>query len=147
MAPAKRGGRRRSRPGPPPEPSPRRRGPDPEWADIRPCAVCGRESRSFGYVHQLRHDLYPTYRFCSLRCQGAGAAIAGGHHGMIDKTGMETQAIRDARRPFAEVLTELGLMEHFFDLTAEQIDQLIEAAVDGFQHSMQGQALNDDLPW
>jgi Family of unknown function (DUF6511) len=46
-----------------------------------------------------------------------------------------------------EILTELGLMEHFFDLTAEQIDQLIEAAVDGFQQSMQGQALNDDLPF
>jgi hypothetical protein len=147
MAPAKGGGRRRSRPTPPPEPSPRRRGPDPEWADIRPCAVCGRESRGFGYVHQLRYDLYPTYRFCSLRCQGAGAAIAGKYSGMIDKTDMEKQAIKDARRPFAEILTELGLMEHFFDLTAEQIDLLIETAVDGFQQSMQGQALNDDLPF
>ena len=66
---------------------------------------------------------------------------------MIDKTDMEQRAIKDARRPFAEILTEFGLMEHFFDLTAEQIDQLIEAAVDGFQHSMQGQALNDDLPF
>ena len=36
---------------------------------------------------------------------------------MIDKTDMEQQAIKDARRPFAEALTELGLMEHFFDLT------------------------------
>jgi hypothetical protein len=147
VAPAKRSGRRRSRPDPPPEPLPRRRGPEPEWADVRACGICCRESRGFGYVHQLRHDLYPTYRFCSLRCQGAGAAIAGRHNGMIDKTDMEQQAIKDARRPFAEVLTELGLMEHFFDLTAEQIDQLIEAAVDGFQQSMQGQALNDDLPF
>jgi hypothetical protein len=125
----------------------RRRGLDPEWAHVRPCAICARESHGFGYVHQLRHDLYPTYRFCSLRCQDAGAALAGRHSGMIDKTDMERRAIKDARRPFAEVLTELGLMEHFFDLSAEQIDQLIEAAVDGFQQSMQGQALNDDLPF
>ena len=38
-------------------------------------------------------------------------------------------------------------MEHFLDLSAEQIDQLIEAAVDGFQQSMQCHALNDDLPF
>jgi len=66
---------------------------------------------------------------------------------VIDKTEMEQQAIKDARRRFAEALTELGLMEHFFDLGAEQIDQLIEAAVDGFQQSIQCQALNDDVPW
>jgi hypothetical protein len=66
---------------------------------------------------------------------------------MIEGTEMEQQAIKDARRPFAEALTELGLMEHFFDLSAEQIDQLIEAAVDGFRQSMQRQALNEDLPF
>jgi hypothetical protein len=146
MASAARRGRRRSEP-PPPAPPPRPRGPDPEWADVRPCAVCCRGSRGFGYVHQLRADLYPTYRFCSLRCQGAGAALAGKSNGMIDKTDMEQQAIKDARRLFAEALTELGLMEHFFDLSAAQIDRLIEAAVDGFQESMQRQALNDDVPW
>jgi hypothetical protein len=122
-------------------------GPDPDWACVRPCAICGREARGFGYVHQLRADQYPTYQFCSLHCLNAGAAIAGRHGGVIDKTEMEQQAIKDARRPFAEALTELGLMEHFFDLSAEQIDQLIEAAVNGFQESMQRQALNDDLPF
>jgi hypothetical protein len=122
-------------------------GPDPDWAYARPCAICGRQARGFGYVHQLRHDVYPTYRFCSQRCLNAGAAIAGRRNGMIDKTDMEQQAIKDARRPFAQALTELGLMEHFFDLSAERIDQLIEAAVDGFQDSMQRQALHDDVPW
>ncbi len=146
MALAKGRMRRRARPSRV-EPPPRRRGPDPTWADIRPCAICCRESRGFGYVHQLRPDLYPSYRFCSLRCQNAGAAIAGRQNGMIDKTDMEQQAIKDARHPFAEILTELGLMEHFFDLSAEQIDRLIEAAVDGFQASIQRQALNDDLPF
>jgi hypothetical protein len=130
-----------------PEPPPRPRGPDPEWAYVRPCAICCRQAKGFGYVHQLRPDRYPTYRFCSLRCQGAGAATAGRHGGVIDKSEMEREAIRDARRPFAEILTELGLMEHFVDLSAEQIDQLIEAAVDGFQQSMQCQALNDDVPF
>ena len=66
---------------------------------------------------------------------------------MIDKTDMEQQAIKDARQNFAEVLTELDLMAPFHDRTAEEIDRLIEAAIDGFQSSMQRQSLNGDIPF
>ena len=66
---------------------------------------------------------------------------------MIDKTDMEKQAIKDARRHLAEALTELGLMPPFHDRSAADIDRLIEACIDGFQDSMQRQALNDDLPF
>ncbi len=66
---------------------------------------------------------------------------------MIDKTDMEQKAIVDARRFFAEALTELGLMEAFHDRNPENIDQIIEACVDGFQDSMQRQSLNGDVPF
>ena len=58
---------------------------------------------------------------------------------MIDKTARETQALRDARQDFAEALTALGLMAPFFDRSAAEIDQLIEAAVTGYVESMQRQ--------
>lgn len=58
---------------------------------------------------------------------------------MIDKTAREARAIRDARKTFAEALTELGLMAPFFDRSGAEIDKLIEAAVTGYVESMQSQ--------
>ncbi len=114
---------------------------------MRLCAICGRQDRGFGYVHHLRPDRFPSYKFCSMRCLDAGSALAKRNNGMIDKTDMEKQAIKDARRFFAEALTELGLMEPFHNRSAEEIDRLIEAAIDGFQDSMRRQTLNDDIPF
>lgn len=66
---------------------------------------------------------------------------------MIDKTDLEKQAIKDARRNFAEVLTELDLLAPFHDRAPDEIDRIIEACVDGFQESMQRQAMDDPLPF
>jgi hypothetical protein len=116
------------------------RGPDREaLARVAICAVCAREAHGFGYVHWLQHDRYPYHRFCSLRCQDAGSAIAERNNGMIDKTAREAKAIRDARMLFAEALTDLGLMDPFFHRTAADIDRLIEAAVTGYVDSMLAQ--------
>ncbi len=111
----------------------------------RPCAVCGRAPRGFG-LRPARQGL-PWHHFCSMRCLEIGSARVKRGRPVIDKTRMERQAIKDARRPFAEALTELGLMEPFHDRTAEEIDRLIEACVTGFQDSMQAQALNDAIPF
>ena len=112
-----------------------------------PCAVCGREARGFGYCHQLQWDRNPHHRFCSMACLTAGSTIAQRNFGMIDKTDMETRAIVEARRNLAEALTEMGLMQAFFDRSAEDIDCLIEACVDGFQASMRRQSDAGDIPF
>ena len=114
---------------------------------MRPCRVCGRAARGFLYTHQLRPDRYPTYAFCSRLCQDTGAAIAKRHKGMIDKTDMEARAIKQARRFFAEVIQELGLMPAFENRSAAEIDRIIEACVDGFREAMGREALNDEIPF
>jgi len=116
------------------------------------CALCGRETRGFGYVHQLRWGAFPHYRFCSMACCEAGGALAERSGGVIDKTPMEARAIKEARRPLAEVLVEMQLMAPFHDRSAAEIDRIIEACVDGFQASMQRQAaerdpLDDPIPF
>lgn len=113
--------------------------PDPELARIGFCALCSRQARGFRYVHQPTADRYPRHSFCSMRCLRGGAALAFRTNGMIDKTDLERRAIRDARQLFARALTDLGLMAPFLDRTAEDIDTLIEACVDGFQESMKRQ--------
>jgi hypothetical protein len=91
-----------------------------------------------------------------MRCLDAGAASARENNGMIDKTARELQALKDARKPFAEALTNLGLMDAFYNRTAAEIDLLLEAAVTGFIESMQhqvaakernGQLLDDSIPF
>jgi hypothetical protein len=114
---------------------------------MRLCTVCRRVAKGLYYTHLQRPELHPTYAFCSVRCLRAGAAIAKRNLGMIDKTKLETQAIKAARQEFAEVLTELGLMPSFHERSADEIDRIIEACVDGFQQAMQRQVLNDDVPF
>ena len=90
-----------------------------------------------------------------MRCLDNGAAWARENNGMIDKTAREIQALKDARKPFAEALTNLGLMDAFYSRTTAEIDQLLEAAITGFVESMQRQgaakertgSLDDPLPF
>lgn len=51
---------------------------------------------------------------------------------MIDKNALEKLALQRTRKRFGETLMELGLMEPFFNRSAEDIDRLIEACVDGY---------------
>lgn len=143
---------RKAAPRPPAKAEPRRSGSEPVPGSHRlVCALCVREAKGFGYQHRL-DTTFPRHRFCSIACCEAGGALAQRSGGVIDKTPMEAQAIKDARRPLAETLTELGLMAPFHNRSAAEIDRIIEACIDGFQASMQRQAAErgpffNDIPF
>ena len=145
-------GRARRAPAPPRHPPSPRRGSTPEDQVRRhTCALCGRAAKGFGYVHGLRFETHPRLAFCSMACCEAGGALAMRSGGVIDRTPMEARAVKDARRPFAEALAELGLLAPFHDRSAAEIDRVIEACVDGFQDSMRRQAaaldpMSDPIP-
>jgi hypothetical protein len=65
---------------------------------------------------------------------------------------METQAIKEARRFLRRSAEGMGLMPTFQKRSAQEIDQVIEACVDGFQESMRKQVAakdgcNDEIPF
>ena len=65
-----------------------------------------------------------------------GAQMAARANGMIDKTDMETRALKMARHNLAGTLSRLGLMEPFANRSAADIDAIIESCVDGYQAAM-----------
>src|SRR5262249_4469499 len=98
--------------------------------------------------HRL-HVSKPEYPFCSMACMDVGVKLAG-QIGVIDQsklTGMEKQAIKDARHAFAAALERLELMPHFENLSGAAIDSLITAAVEGFRASMQRQTACGEVPF
>ena len=103
------------------------------------CALCHRAARGFGF-RQPGPRTPPVYAFCSMACMDAAMALIQPETGiMIDKTEQEQAAIQHARRYVAEALLDLGLMAPFYDRKPEEIDQLIEAALNGFQDGMSRQ--------
>lgn len=124
-----------------------------DHAGIAYCVICQRKARGRGYCYQLKWDAFPYYQFCSKRCQDIGVLRANsGNLGMIEKTAREQRAIKAARKNFAEVITELGLMPPFHGRSADDIDRIIEACVDGFQRSMVNQPkdmneFDDQIPF
>jgi hypothetical protein len=109
------------------------------------CSVCLGPARGFGF--QPVGTALPPRFFCSLAHQHFWARAFsqrtpnGEDDPMIDMSEIERLAVRHARRNFAEVLAELGLMAHFHDRGAAEIDRIIVAAVEGYREFMRSAEL------
>ena len=130
---------------PPPSPA--------EVAARHLCALCGRTVRGFAAERGPPSVCSkPPLYFCSLICRDVSRALIWERITLIDKSAMELQAVKDARRPLAEVLVEMNLMAPFHDRSAAEIDRIIEACIDGFQASLRRQVaqldpMSDPIPF
>ena len=137
--------------------SARRPGPGPVGLA---CSVCLSPARGFGF--QPVGTNTPARFFCSLAHQDLWARawpnrpVQEGDDPMIDMSDVERLAVRHARSNLAEVLVELGLMPHFHDRSAAEIDRIIVAAVEGYRAFMRtvettarraADDLNDPIPF
>ena len=66
---------------------------------------------------------------------------------MIDKTETRSPSHQGGTARSRGGADRARLMPSFHDRSADEIDRIIEACVDGFQQAMQRQALNDDVPF
>lgn len=66
---------------------------------------------------------------------------------MSELTQMEKNAIKSARRQFAEALDRHDLMRHFAELDAAVIDDLIGSAIEGYRAAMQLASARGDTPF
>lgn len=82
-----------------------------------------------------------------MECLDAIADQAKRNNGVIDKTEMEMAAIRAARMPLYEALSEMGLADLAAELGPEKFDQIIEAVWDGCRASMSLQSARGGVPF
>jgi hypothetical protein len=115
---------------------------------VRPCAVCRRATRGFGWFDPTRRrPPRPTTSFCSMACQALWTTLAArSSPAVVDLNEQEQAAIRATMRPLGECLGEIGWQTRLIDLTEPQVLTLIEVAVGGFQEAMQATARQAHAP-
>ncbi|WP_143535740.1 DUF6511 domain-containing protein, partial [Roseisalinus antarcticus] len=96
---------------------------------LKPCAVCLRSARSFGFFNPNKPRPREHHWFCSMHCQAFFAARHRKGLTMQGNTDEERAAITATMKRIALLMDEIGWQTAFADLTEAQVRALIEEAV------------------
>ncbi len=114
---------------------------------LRPCAVCLRPARGFGFFNPNKPRPREHQWFCSMRCQAFFAARHRKGLTMQGTTYEERHAIALVMKRLGKTMDEIGWDKRLRDLDATEVTALIEEVLEGYGTEMSRIAAAEEVPF
>lgn len=114
---------------------------------LKPCAVCLRPARGFGFFTPNKPRPREHHWFCSMHCQAFFAARHRKGLTMQGTTDQERLAIALVMKRLGTTMDEIGWDKRLRDLDATEVTALIEEVLEGYGTEMSRLAAPNEIPF
>ena len=114
---------------------------------LKPCAVCLRPARGFGFFNPNKPRPREHRWFCSMHCQSFFAARHRKGLTMQGTTDEERLAIALVMKRLGQTMDQIGWDKRLRDLTATDVTALIEEVLEGYGAEMSRLAVTAEVPF
>ena len=114
---------------------------------LKPCAVCLRPARGFGFFNPNKPRPREHHWFCSMHCQAFFAARHRKGLTMQGTTDEERFAIALVMKRLGTTMDEIGWDKRLRDLDATEVTALIEEVLEGYSAEMSRIAARGEVPF
>lgn len=114
---------------------------------LKPCAVCLRPARGFGFFNPNKPRPHDHRWFCSMPCQAWFAARHRKGLTMQGTTEEERLAIALVMKRLGQTMGQIGWEKRLCDLNETDVTALIEEVLEGYGAEMSRIAARDEVPF
>jgi len=114
---------------------------------LKPCGVCLRPARGFGFFDPNKPRPREYRWFCSMHCQAFFAARHRKGLTMQGTTDEERLAIALVMKRLGTTMDEIGWDKRLRDLDATEVTALIEEVLEGYSAEMSRIAARSEVPF